>query len=115
MEYTLEVAEQQRELALSGDLTWQREAESLACFKGVWDEGLGVARPTLANLIAKEKRKGKCYFFPYQCGMLLPAGERLQQHQQARADDSSKYRLTIYALVLTILGLVAKLLYDHSQ
>ena len=46
--------------------------------------------------------------------MLLPAAEKLQQLQQSRTEDVRKYRLAIYALILSFLGLLAKILYDHS-
>ncbi len=114
VEHTFEVAEAQRKLAHSGDLSWQRDTESLACFKGIWDEGLGISRTTLLAVLAKRRRKGECYFLPFRPGMLLPAAEKLQQFQQSRTEDLRKYRLAIYALILSILGLLAKILYDHS-
>jgi hypothetical protein len=111
VEHTLEIRNEHRKLALSGDLKWKSPMESLICFKGIWDEGVGIAKP-LPDLIA-ENRKHRCFFFPYHAGMLLPTAEELQQDQQSRADDGRKYRLAIYALVVSILGLVAKILYDH--
>lgn len=114
VEHTFDIREEQRRLALVGDLSWQRDAESLACFKGVWDEGVGLSRSTMATFIAKRRRNGECYFFPFQPGMLLPAAEKLQLLQHSRTENLRKYRLAIYALVVSIIGLLAKILYDHT-
>jgi hypothetical protein len=114
VEYTLEVAEAQRTTALKGDLSWQRPTESLACFKGIWDEGLGFGVNDKLTCITKKNRRDKCYFYAFQPSMLMQAAEKLQQEAVAKSNDLMKYRLAIYGLLLTILGLLIKLLYDKS-
>lgn len=109
-EYTLEISREQRERAKRGDLSWQRESESLGCYKGIWDEGHGSTGCTKAELVAKQARGGKCYFFGFQPGTFMQAAEKLQQEKVANANELQKYRMAIYGLVLTILGLAAKLI-----
>ena len=110
-EHTLEIGISQRAQAERGDLSWQRDSESIACFKGVWDEGLGMGGPAKIAATSQQDHHGKCYYFQFQPGMLLPAAEKLQQERAAASNERLKYRLAIYALLLTIAGLVAKLAY----
>ncbi len=109
-EHTNEVSREQRERAKQGDILWQRESESLGCYKGIWDEGLGSTAHTKVELVAKLDRSGKCYFFEFQPGTFMQAAEKLQQENAANANEVKKYRLGIYALLLTIIGLAAKLI-----
>ncbi|MGN2245026.1 hypothetical protein ACFWZU_16140 [Frateuria sp. GZRR33] len=110
-EHTFEVTAPNRLKAAQGNTSWQHDSESLACFKGIWDEGLGLNSTAKNAAISRENRRGRCYFLPYQPGMLLPAAEKLQQERASASSDKSKSRLAIYGLLLTIAGLVAKLAY----
>jgi hypothetical protein len=109
-EHTLEVSCEQRERAKQGDLSWQRESESLGCYKGIWDEGHRAAGHTMVDLVSKRVRRGKCYFFEFQPGTFMQAAEKLQQERIANANELKKYRLAIYGLLLAIVGLAAKLI-----
>lgn len=100
-------------MAARGDFGWQRDGESLGCHKGIWDEGLGFGGGTKAEAISKRRRNDKCYFFEFQSGTFLPAAEKLQQERLASAQDSLKYRVAIYGLAVTIIGLVARLIYER--
>ncbi|HEY6898517.1 MAG TPA: hypothetical protein VI279_14760 [Rhodocyclaceae bacterium] len=112
--HTLEVTEIQRTNALKGDLSWQKPQESLACFKGIWDEGFGIKSSDKLTCISKQSRKGKCYFYAFQPGMLMHAAEKLEQESVAKSNDLAKYRLAIYTLILAIIGLLIKLVYDKT-
>jgi hypothetical protein len=109
-EHTFEITREQRERAKQGDLSWQRESESLGCYKGIWDEGHASVGGVKAELIAKQARGDKCYFFEFQPGMFMQAAEKLQQEKVANANELKKYRMAIYGLALAILGLVAKII-----
>jgi hypothetical protein len=110
-EIPLEATNDCRDLAAGGNLSWQRQWESLACHKGIWDEGVGFPGSSALEQISKLNRRNKCYFFKYQPGMLLPAAEKLQQEGAAKSTDLRNYRLGIYALAATILGLIFRLVY----
>lgn len=111
-EHIFEVGSGQRDRAKQGDLSWQRESESLGCYKGIWDEGNESGGYTKTDLIAKQARGGKCYFFEFQPGMFMQAAEKLQQERVADANEFKKYRMAIYGLVVAILGLAAKIISD---
>ena len=111
-EYTFEVTSVQRAKALVGDMSWQKPSESLGCFKGIWDEGLGFGTNDKVTCIAKQSRRGKCYFYAFQTGMFMQAAEKLQQEQVAKSNDYEKYRLTAYGVLLAIIVAVTKVVYD---
>ena len=111
-EHTFVVGSAQRALTAAGDLSWQRMSESIACFKGVWDEGCGLSGQAKVAATASQERHKRCYFLAYQEGMLLPAAEKLQQESVSRSFERRKYRLAIYGLLVTIIGLLAKLAYN---
>jgi len=106
--FTLEISDSNRLKAENGDVSWQRDAEALSCHKGVWDEGVGVHGTSKAQLISAVRRNGRCYYFAYHPGMLLPAAEKLQEARPAKLLEGQKYRLAIYGLVLAVIGLGAK-------
>jgi hypothetical protein len=113
-EHTFAVGAEQRARAISGDLSWQRESESLGCSRGVWDEGLGIGEAGKTAAISQQNRRGKCYFFMFQPGMLLPAAEKLQHERASTSKERLKYRLTIYGLLVGLIGLAIKLAYGHG-
>jgi len=104
----------QRKQVAQGDLSWQRESESIACSKGIWDEGLGMSRPVMAAAISQQNRRGKCYYFEHQPGMLIPAAEKLQQEQTDFLRERFKNRLVIYGLATALVGLIIKMVYDKA-
>lgn len=108
--HTLEIGRENRQKAISGDLSWQRESESLSCYRGIWDEGVGFPESSKLEQVSKLHRKNQCYFLPYQPGMLLPAAEKLQDTRLTQARELQKIRFAIYAVAISIIGLVIKLL-----
>jgi hypothetical protein len=110
-EHLFELSTEQRHQSKLGNFSWQRDSEALGCYKEIWNEGLrGTGHKSIADIVAKVNRIDKCYFFEYQTGMFMQAAEKLQQENLTKSKELEKYRLTLYALLLTILTLVAKLL-----
>ena len=70
-----------------------------------------MGAPAKVAAVSQFDRRRKCYYFEYQPGMLLPAAEKLQQERAAASTERFKYRLTIYGLLLAIIGLLLKLAY----
>jgi hypothetical protein len=109
VEHAFEIGIEQRIKANTGDFSWQRESESLGCYKGMWDEGFSFGGITKAKAISKQNRRSKCYFFEFQPGTFLPSAEKLQQERISLANELFKYRLTIYGLLLAIIGLLVRI------
>ena len=108
-DFTFEIQSKSRDLAVAGDFSWQRPTEAIACNKGIWDESVGLRETSKAQQVAETDRRGRCYYFKYQPGVLFPAAEKLQQEASSRSSEKLRLRLTIYALMLTVVGLLAKL------
>jgi hypothetical protein len=107
--YVLEISREQRDLAQGGELAWQREYESISCYRGIWDEGVGFSDSTKLDQMTKLERKNRCYFIPYQAGMLLPAAEKLQEKNYEQARELQKLRYTAYAILVSLLAIFVKL------
>jgi hypothetical protein len=112
--FTLEIGRENRKRASQSDLGWQKEGESLCCHRGIWDEGVGFPETSKQEQIAQLNRKNACYFMPYQPGMLLPAAEKLQDARLVQNRELQKIRFALYALALSVLGLVVKLISGGS-
>lgn len=106
---TLEVGRESRERSISGDLGWQRESEALCCHRGIWDEGVGFPESSKLEQVAKLNRKNRCYYMPYQPGMLLPAAEKLQDARLIQNRELQKIRFAVYGVAVSILALVIRL------
>jgi hypothetical protein len=107
--FTLEVPSEARQRSKVGDLSWQRESESIACHRGIWDEGVGFPTSSKAEQVSGLNRRGRCYYFPYQPGMLLPAAEKLQADRLSQTRELQKLRIAVYGLIVAVCGLAAKL------
>lgn len=113
-DFTFEIQRKSRDLAVAGDFSWQRPTEAIACHKGIWDEGAGLRESSKAQQVSETDRRGRCYYFKYQPGVLFPAAEKLQQEASSRSSEKLKLRLTIYALILTIAGMLVKLVLERA-
>lgn len=107
--FTLELPREARRRAEVGDFSWQRENESLACYRGIWDEGVGFPESSKGEQVSKLNRRSSCYFLPYQPGMLLTAAEKLQVDRLSQTRELQKLRIAVYGLIVAIVGLAAKL------
>ena len=111
--HTVEVNPDLRKRTANGDLSWQRESESICCHRGIWDEGVGFPESSKLEQTNKLNRHNKCYYLPYQPGMLLPAAEKLQDARITQIRELQRIRFAVYGLVLTIAGLIVKLMTDN--
>jgi hypothetical protein len=111
--HAFEVSRDHRERTKNGDLSWQRESESICCHRGIWDEGLGFPESSKLEQASTINRRNKCYYLPYQPGMLLPAAEKLQDARINQTRELQKIRFAVYGLALTIIGLIVKLITDQ--
>ena len=76
------VTAEERKKIKNGDIDFVNEQYSLKCHHGVWDEGIIPGKENRLNNINETKRKGKCFFYPYNPGMLFKASEELQRSEQ---------------------------------
>lgn len=77
--HKLEVNYQNREAIRKQDYSWLHGSCSLACYRGVWDEGYN-SDPTRRNeIIIGTSQRGSCFFWKYAPGMLFPTAKELQQ------------------------------------
>ena len=111
-EHKLEVSLQHRQLTKAGDFSWKNEEEALGCYKGVWDEGHNFSARDMFRIIVEINRGKNCFYWPYQSGIFLPTAEMLFDRKQELRIATRNYRIAIYGLVLTIIGLVIAILKD---
>ena len=107
--FTLEIGRDNRRRSSAGDFTWQKETEAVCCHRGIWDEGVGFPESSKLEQVAHLNRKNLCYYMPYQPGMLLPAAEKLQDARLIQNRELQKIRFAVYAVALSILAVVVKL------
>jgi hypothetical protein len=74
--------ENDRSEAALGNLDFLEDHYILKCHMGVWEEGIHPAKEGRDHLINKTRRKNRCFFFPYQPGMLLRGAEEFQKREQ---------------------------------
>ena len=99
------VSEAEREKARTGDYSWKADFYSLACDRGVWDEGYGLPAK-LHEVLGEKDRGGFCFFWKHHPGMLLPAARQLQERDDQLAKTSTDRRFSAYGLWMTALGLL---------
>jgi hypothetical protein len=109
-EHKMEIPLKNRSLSRNKDFSWQRDSESLGCYKGVWDEGHNFPQNLKYELIVKTKRGNKCYFWPFQAGTFLNTADDLYNKNQEAKSTTKNYRIAIYGLILTIIGSLIALL-----
>lgn len=102
---TLEVSRADRDRAKRGDYSWHSDTYALCCFRKVWDEGHQWDPDQRHAVISQTNRRGKCFFWRFQPGMLLPAALELQTKERDAADKARSRRLTFWGLVIAALGL----------
>ena len=110
----LAIAKDSRALASAGDLSWQRPEEALSCHRGIWDEGAGLPESSKSEQVAGLNRRGRCYFMPYQPGMLLPAAEKLQEARLEQTRELQKLRYAAYAVAASLLAILVKMLLSDA-
>jgi len=96
----------EREKIRKHDFLWVREAESLCCHFGVWDEGVKRLKDEERyKEIVETNREKYCFFWKYRPGMLFKAAEVLQRRDEERREASRDRKLTIWGLWIAATGL----------
>jgi hypothetical protein len=104
-----EISPDCRKRTTQGDFSWQREYESLSCYKGIWDGGYNFPESSKHALLVLTKRNA-CYFLKYQQGMFLNAADTLRLERIATENNLRNYRIAIIGLFATVVGLIVALL-----
>ena len=73
---------------------------------GVWDEGVTPGTDHRTKTISQISRTGKCFFFPYQEGMLFQAAGILQKREQENNSLRKSNWYTIIGLFLATIALI---------
>ncbi|PPD41775.1 MAG: hypothetical protein CTY16_15460 [Methylobacter sp.] len=92
------VSKEERTNANSGKRDFIKDMYSLNCHMGVWDEGINPDIENRVYRVSKINRKGKCFFFSYDPGMLFKAAQELQKREE-------EYRRTEKSNLYTRIGL----------
>lgn len=108
---TFSVSPIERSKAEGGNVDFIEEHYCLKCQRGVWDEGVNPGKENRLNIVNETKRKGKCFFFPYDPGMMFKAAEELQRRQQEneqlkRSNLYTRIGLWIAAIALLFSAIV---------
>jgi hypothetical protein len=95
---TNHVSSPERVKARNGDYSWIPPDASLACSRGVWDEGYNFDRAKRHEIIVEMERKDFCFFLEFHPGMLLPAGAELQKRREELREAGRDRRLSLLGL-----------------
>ncbi len=76
------VSGEERSKVNDGDINFVAEQYCLNCYHGVWDEGVIPGKENRLAVVNETNRHGKCFFYPYNPGMLFKAAEELQRREQ---------------------------------
>ncbi len=82
--HPLEISYQYREMARRQDYSWLNRYCSLACYRGIWDEGYNTDPARRNETIIETSRSGRCFFWEYTPGVLLPSAQELQAQSASR-------------------------------
>lgn len=108
-EHKLEISKENREKVRNDDFSWRLPDVSMACYKGVWDQGHNFSLDTARDLICSENRKSRCYYWRYMPGTFLPTAVDLQNRNEERQAKNNGYRLTIIGLCIAVVGLLVRI------
>lgn len=79
---------------------------SLNCHMGVWDFGAGTRKKDLYNIVARVNRKNKCFYIPFEDGMLFKGAIEVQKRQNEIDQLKKTNRFSVIGLFLVGAGLV---------
>ena len=110
---TFAVDAREREASRAGDYSWHKDYQALACYMGVWDEGVGEFNLSPKHdLIVETERSGFCFFWQYRPGMLMGAAKILQERESSDREASRDRRLTVIGLWIAAVALLISLCLD---
>ena len=101
------VSNDEREMASSGKKEFTKPYYSVRCLMGVWDERFNEKGEDLNHLVAIINRNDKCFFFPYDEGMMLEAAKELQKRKQEYSQLRRSNMYTRIGLFIAAFALVA--------
>ncbi len=79
---------------------------SLACYMGVWDEGVSPVTKEEDTKLFTQNRHHSCFFFPYKQSMLFPAAVEMQKREESNLQLKQSYKYTVIGLWLAGVGLI---------
>ncbi len=108
---TYALDEDERNAAKRGEIEFIRKEYACSCFNGVWDEGVGIRKDNRLKEVLKN-RKGSCFFYMYQPGMLFGAAQKIQKRnwdnsQLKQSNMYTRIGLWVASGALLIQSLVA--------
>jgi len=106
--HTLEVREDERAKARSGDYSWHHDHYALTCDFSVWDEGHSFAVSRKHEILTQVDRRDTCFFWKHHPAMLLPAARLLQEREAKAREARTDRRLTICGLWIAALALLVQ-------
>ena len=109
-QHKFEVSEGQREFMRRGDYSWVRHHAALGCYMGVWDEGHNFPSERRHELLVETDRTDSCFFFLHSPGMFFPTAQEILEKRSQRGRFSLTTRLTIYGLIIALIGLIVTLI-----
>ncbi len=81
-----EIKSPQRAATQKQDFSWLNDEFALACYRGIWDEGIAPELKNKRNEIVDKERADICFFYNYTSGMSFQAAMDLQNR---KVDKSS--------------------------
>ena len=104
---SFEIKQEDRDLCRRDDYSWHLDHYAVKCDFGVWSQGYNFDSRGRHRIIVEAERAGKCFFWPWQPAMLLPAARVLQEREAADKAASKDRRLTIVGLWIAAIALAA--------
>jgi len=101
------LSKEEREKARLGQVDFVDDIFCLKCHMGVWDEGVNLGKGQRLTRVNDTIRRGKCFFFPYDPGMLFDAAKELQKREQENRQLKRSHLYTRIGLWITAFALLA--------
>lgn len=82
--------------------------KSLACHKGVWDDGCGKKDISTfeKDRFAENSRGNSCFYYPYQEGMLLSAAEELEKRETIQKEANADRKWIKWGFIVAAFGVL---------
>jgi hypothetical protein len=96
----------ERESFEADPVGFDRGYESLKCYMGVWDEGVGPVAESEDKSLFSRDRGHDCFFIPYRQSMLFEAAMELQKRNETNRQLKTSYKYTIIGLWIAGMGLI---------
>ena len=104
--HTFSVSSQEREDVKNENIDFVGSHYCLNCYHGVWDEGVTPGKENRLRIINEIDREKKCFFWPYNSGMLFKAAIELQKREQENEQLKQSNLYTRIGLWIAAIGLI---------